>query len=234
MRQGNEGRVEMTATWRDAVWAAVRRQYAMRPGEPVTRQRLIDEELPIIGAAVGTLGATPPQTLSRVLQELRNDDLIAFLGKGRYMLLSEDASAPTEAEIRTEVERQVRARIGQAGFRRDVMERWGGRCPLTDIGDPDLLRASHIVPWRRCDPESDRTNPDNGLLLSALWDAAFDRGLVTFSDAGDAVPSPFISSVAMAALRAAGGNRIVGLSPANRDRLEWHRTSLFISDDVDA
>ena len=41
----------------------------------------------------------------------------------------------------------------------------------------ELLVASHIVPWR--EDVSNRTNPKNGLLLSALHDRAFDRGLIT-------------------------------------------------------
>jgi len=44
----------------------------------------------------------------------------------------------------------------------------------------ELLRASHIVPWA-ANVEL-RLNPHNGLCLNALHDAAFDRGLITFSD----------------------------------------------------
>ena len=31
------------------------------------------------------------------------------------------------------------------------MDYWGGRCPITGITDPALLRASHFVPWAECD-----------------------------------------------------------------------------------
>ena len=47
-----------------------------------------------------------------------------------------------------------------------------------------LLRASHIKPWKACDTDFERLDVHNGLLLSALWDAAFDAGLVTFEDDG--------------------------------------------------
>jgi hypothetical protein len=33
------------------------------------------------------------------------------------------------------------------------MDYWGGRCPLTGITEPGLLRASHIVPWANCTDE---------------------------------------------------------------------------------
>jgi HNH endonuclease len=79
----------------------------------------------------------------------------------------------------TEVERLIVQRIGQEIFRARLMDYWRGRCPLTGITDPALLRASHIVPWADCESDAERLNVHNGLLLSALWDAAFDRALVT-------------------------------------------------------
>jgi putative restriction endonuclease len=84
------------------------------------------------------------------------------------------------APATTEAVRSVTVRIGQAFFRNAVLAAWGDRCALTDISEPGLLRASHIRPWSS-HPES-RLDPSNGLCLNALHDAAFDRGLITFSD----------------------------------------------------
>ena len=56
------------------------------------------------------------------------------------------------------------------------------KCALTGIKNSDLLRVSHIKPWARF--ENIRLDPNNCLLLSASWDAAFDRGLITFSQEG--------------------------------------------------
>jgi predicted restriction endonuclease len=72
------------------------------------------------------------------------------------------------------------------------MDYWGGRCALTGITEPVLLRASHIVPWADCNDEQ-RLDVHNGLLLSAFWDAAFDKGLVSFDDNGRPLPSPKLS-----------------------------------------
>jgi hypothetical protein len=47
---------------------------------------------------------------------------------------------------KTEAERLVVQRIGQDIFRAALMDYWGGRCPITGITDPALLRASHIIP----------------------------------------------------------------------------------------
>jgi HNH endonuclease len=58
-------------------------------------------------------------------------------------------------------ERLVIQRIGQNVFRDALMDYWGGRCPLTGISEPALLRASHIVPWFDCDDAQrlDRARP---------------------------------------------------------------------------
>lgn len=80
----------------------------------------------------------------------------------------------------TEAVRPAVIRIGQAFFRNAVLSAWGGRCAITDISESALLRASHIRPWAS-HPEC-RLDPSNGLCLNALHDAAFDRGLISFSD----------------------------------------------------
>jgi len=101
----------------------------------------------------------------------------------------------------TEMERLVVQRIGQDIFRASLLDYWQGCCPLTGITDPALLRASHIVPWSECADDSHRLDVHNGLLLSALWDAAFDRALVTFHEDGHPVFSPALSPAARNALQ---------------------------------
>lgn len=99
---------------------------------------------------------------------------------------------------KTEAERLVVQRIGQNLFREALMDYWGGRCPLTGITDPALLRASHIVPWAMCESDEQRLDVHNGLLLSALCDAAFDKGLISFQDDGAILVSDKLSSAARA------------------------------------
>ena len=120
----------------------------------------------------------------------------------------------------TEVERLVVQRIGQDIFRDRLMDYWQGYCPLTGISDPALLRASHIIPWVDCESDAERLDVYNGLLLSALWDAAFDRALVTFDDAGNPEFSPSLSDKARAELR---WNAPISLTDAHRQRLARHR-----------
>jgi hypothetical protein len=47
----------------------------------------------------------------------------------------------------------------------------------------EVLRASHIVPWKKA-KDCERLDGANGLLLNATLDALFDRGLISFDDEG--------------------------------------------------
>ena len=125
----------------------------------------------------------------------------------------------------TETERLVVQRIGQDIFRAGLMDYWQRRCPLTVITDTALLRASHIIPWKDCTTNGERLNIHNGFLLSALWDAAFDRGLVTFDDGGTPQFSPTLSEAARAELR---WQNLMPLTDKHRERLAWHRANIFI------
>lgn len=87
----------------------------------------------------------------------------------------------TDADIgysgSTERVAMSRIRLAQRFFRRAVLASYDGRCCISEIPMRSLLVASHIIPWSR-QPES-RADPRNGLCLSNLHDAAFDRGLIT-------------------------------------------------------
>lgn len=151
-----------------------------------------------------------------------------------YQLAASLPDAPLrefEAKVKdlpksTETERLVVQRIGQDIFRAGLMDYWQGRCPLTGITDTALLRASHIVPWKDCTTDAERLDVHNGLLLSALWDAAFDRGLVTFDDDGCPQISPSLGDQARAELR---WQTAIPLTDKHRRRLTWHRARLFVS-----
>jgi putative restriction endonuclease len=64
----------------------------------------------------------------------------------------------------------------------------------------------------------------NGLLLSALWDAAFDRGLISFANDGTVLANPQLSESARMALGLSGAPRLIGLRDAHRINLAQHRT----------
>jgi len=84
------------------------------------------------------------------------------------------------------VQRLVWVRKNHAKFSDPVRRHWEGKCAVADHdcdGFPGLLIASHIYPWARSTPKQ-KTDVDNGLLLSSPIDRLFDEGLVSFADDG--------------------------------------------------
>lgn len=131
-----------------------------------------------------------------------------------------------EAEVAelgdTEVERIVKERVGQGYFRRALLDYWGKCCPLTGIREEALLRASHIVPWAKCRSDEERLDVFNGLLLAAHWDAAFDRGLVSFDDQGRPLIKADLDPAVVTLLSTANVAPII-LDEQHRRQLAWHR-----------
>ena len=84
-------------------------------------------------------------------------------------------------ELKGEVKlREVKTRVNQNVFRQIVMANYSGKCAMSGIDLPELLFASHIVPWAK--NEEERLNPENGICLSALYDKAFDKGLIGINE----------------------------------------------------
>jgi len=76
-----------------------------------------------------------------------------------------------------EKETLIKRRVNQSFFRSTILSSYYSKCCITGLSIPDLLIASHIVPWS-VDKEN-RINPRNGLLLNSLHDKAFDNGYLT-------------------------------------------------------
>lgn len=76
-------------TWRESVAAAVTRVVRRSGRRTSSRQELIDRELHTIVEETRSAGRTRHQTLSRVLQELRDDGQIEFLEPGEYRALTD-------------------------------------------------------------------------------------------------------------------------------------------------
>jgi putative restriction endonuclease len=75
--------------------------------------------------------------------------------------------------------REIKTRVNQNVFRQIVIANYSGKCAITGINAPELLIASHIIPWSL--NEKERLNPTNGLCLNVLHDKAFDCGLIAIS-----------------------------------------------------
>lgn len=104
-----------------------------------------------------------------------------LLAEGEQKTIEEKYKAlllDTEGLIGETKERVVKTRVNQHVFRRIVMSNYSGKCAVSGIDLTELLVASHIVPWS--ENKKERLNPENGICLSALYDRAFDRGLIGF------------------------------------------------------
>ena len=132
----------------------------------------------------------------------------------------------------TERETTTTQRVGQDFFRDALLSAYNYRCCISGLTLEPLLVASHIVPWKI--DQTNRLNPRNGLLLSALHDKAFDRGFITLDDdlvvrvARSHIPSAdefFVQSVV-----SYDGHKI---SPPEKfrphpDFLAYHRENIFL------
>ena len=127
-------------------------------------------------------GATHGGRLDREIWEEFNSDWnrLAFESevlRSKFLNLQQgEATVESFPEGRTK-ETSVMVRVNQGFFRSVILATYEARCCITGLAVPELLCASHIVPWSV--DVRNRTNPRNGLCLNALHDRAFDRGLIS-------------------------------------------------------
>lgn len=128
----------------------------------------------------------------------------------------------------------IRARVNQGFFRAAVLAAYNQRCCITGLSIPELLNASHIVPWSV--DVKNRTNPPNGLCLNAFHDRAFDCGLLTVTPDLKVKLSPRLKQEIVDAgsrkfLRPYDGSTITlprHFAPSP-DFLQYHNEKIFLS-----
>ena len=124
-----------------------------------------------------------------------------------------------------------KVRRNQGKFRKKMLEAYDGKCCMTGIDVNALLVASHIKPWSQSS-EKDKMTATNGLLLNALHDHAFDRGLITISNDDKVLISTRVSKAGHDALEGMLLDKIklpekVKGNREFRSFLEWHRENVF-------
>ena len=132
----------------------------------------------------------------------------------------------------TEAERLVVQRIGQSIFRDALVTYWGGQCAVTGVRDTRLLRASHIKPWAACETDAERLDVYNGLLLAAHLDAAFDAGLISFTDRGRILFSSHFQEADRKALGIDDGLILRRVAPGHLQKLAWHRDYVLVKSEL--
>ncbi len=135
----------------------------------------------------GVRGLTNASKLDKQIWDEFNDNweelayeselLVAkFLGQSSETLETLDIKELPEGR---EKESLVKTRVNQSFFRSTVLASYHSKCCVTGLNIPELLVASHIIPWSKSPKH--RMDPRNGLCLNALHDKAFDRGLFTIT-----------------------------------------------------
>lgn len=142
--------------------------------------------------------------------------------------LFDDTAIQRNLSIPNETERKglVTSRVGQGMYRKRVIHRWEYQCAVTGFDNLELLIASHIVPWAESN-DLEKLDVDNGLLLSPVYDALFDRHLITFSKTGRIMLSSNLTEKNYKRIGVGGSERIKNLSKKNKEYLERHQEAFY-------
>jgi len=132
----------------------------------------------------------------------------------------------------TEKSSVVTTRLYQSFFRKAVLSSYESSCCVCGIDIPQLLVASHIIPWAK--NRETRTDPQNGLCLCSLHDKAFDRGILAITDNYkikiSIITSNSKASFSNISITTFDGKNI--LLPKRfipkQSYLEWHLSNVFI------
>jgi putative restriction endonuclease len=128
----------------------------------------------------------------------------------------------------------VKTRILQNFFRKTVVSSYGFSCAICGTNIPNLLIASHIVPWAR--NKKLRLMPTNGISLCASHDKAFDKGYLSLEENYKIILSERLNDyddnyfVKLMFFDFAGKTiiRPFRFLP-DKECLEWHRENVFLN-----
>ena len=170
--------------WRQRVREELQREVARTGSALVRRQALLDAAqawFPRVSS-----GKTPGQTMSRVLQELRDLGELEFVSPGVYSVLvqSREEAAQREHDLRgpkvRSGERKLRAamvasRPFQRHFRSYVLPNFGHECAACGLAPEWFLDAAHLRPAGTYPDLAG--DPSAGVALCKNHHLALDRGL---------------------------------------------------------
>lgn len=124
-----------------------------------------------------------------------------------------------------EKEALILARLGQGKFKNSLIKKSEG-CAISGYFNTDLLIASHIKPWSKCD-NFEKVDPDNGLLLLPNFDKLFDRGLISFDDDGNVLISELFNDAEVFGIKK---SLKIRLDEGSKKYMEYHRLTVFKKD----
>ena len=192
----------------------------LKPKLPSTRSPLT-----VSGTGVqGYLFALPPLAGQFILSSIDR-----FAGDSMSLTSEEEIAAgiKTLNLPATQKSALIQSRVGQGQFRDNLLIYWGKRCAVTDLDLPRLLCASHIKPWRDSN-NTERLDLYNGLLLGPAYDAAFDRGFITFGGDGVMLVSSKLSDNQLNGLGIIKGAALRKIDDGHRAYLAYHNEHIFL------
>jgi len=97
---------------------------------------------------------------------------------------------------------------------------------MTQVSDPEHLRASHIKPWKDSS-DSEKIDGSNGLFLAPHIDHLFDRGFISFADSGHLLISAALTSSIANSWGITDGINVGSFTEKQKNYLEYHRQRVF-------
>ncbi|EKN3715191.1 TPA: HNH endonuclease [Yersinia enterocolitica] len=173
------------------------------------------------------LSKISPELGHLLLKLCHSDSLIQQNDTSDYQEIEKDIAEIKAHKLGdpTTAERLIQARVGQGLFRENVLALYP-QCPVTGVSMPELLRASHIKPWRDSSDE-ERLDPYNGLMLAPHVDVLFDKGYISFTDGGDIIIKDEQQVREVVKKFNIDENIKVNLNKKTRFYLSWHRNRIF-------
>lgn len=138
-----------------------------------------------------------------------------------------EAAEPTLVYDVRETEKRAMAlsRVGQGKYRMNLLKLWDA-CSITNVNVPEILKASHIKPWKDSD-NAERLDPYNGLILTPTLDSLFDEGFITFKNTGDIIISKSIQPYSDL-LNISDDMKLRKIFNKNLPYLEYHRDVVYL------
>lgn len=208
----------MALSWREAVKLAISRYSERNNTIVIERPAFLEQELSTIVLDTNSSGITPSQTLSRVLQELRDEGFLYFTKAGLYTLSDVIVDASHEdladdvlenlvnnnllrlPDVKTSDEQGIaRLRRGMLVLRKETLNNYRNECALCDINDEKLLITSHIVRW--ADSPTARGLLSNTICFCSFHDRLFETGYFALESNAALIWKELLNSRAIATWR---------------------------------
>lgn len=205
------------------------------------------EHLALIGRYLTTKSAPLDERgrgRERYLVELQEELALAIMQiiRAPLDLLSRELAPVQDSESDYEIELEIQARHldgdpekiqltksrrGQGIFKANV-RLIEDHCRVTGVRNIKHLRASHIKPWKVSTKE-EKLDGFNGLLLSPHVDHLFDRGFISFKDAGDLLISKELDVKVLGQWKISSSTNVGAFNNNQSKYLEFHRDMVFQS-----